>query len=120
MLDSSQRVQVTPEGAVTVFPIEEREPQALTIQHVPFATTFALFQSGHTLVLDPTLAEEAAQQGSVTVVANAHDELCGVNKAEGVGLNAGQLMRCVRVALVRAKDLAQLLHAALDAHKVRF
>jgi hypothetical protein len=35
MPNSSQHVQVTPEGAVTVFPIEEREPHALTSNTFP-------------------------------------------------------------------------------------
>jgi len=103
---------------VTVFSPAEREPHTLTIQHIPFATTFALFESGHLLALDPTLGEEAAATGAVTVVSNAHDELCGVHKAKGTGVSAGQLMRCVRLGNRRAQALGASLRAALDVHKL--
>ena len=112
-------IQVSPDGVVTVFSPEEREPHMLTVQHIPFATTFAVFESGHLLVLDPTLEEEAASTGAVTIVSNAHDELCGVHKAKGTGLSTGQLMRCVRLGNRRAQLLGADLRAALDVHKVQ-
>ena len=41
-------------------------------------------------MLDPGLKEEAARGGSLTVVANAHKELCAVHKADGIGLSLPQ------------------------------
>jgi hypothetical protein len=66
--------------------------------------------------MDPSLQEEAAAEGALTLVLNPHGELCAAQKADGVGLDRDQLMRCVRLAAGRAEDLAQALKAALKAH----
>lgn len=50
-------------------------------------------QSGAILVSDPTLSEEAASSGRVTLFINPHDEICGWQMAEGVGLDQAQMMR---------------------------
>lgn len=133
--------------------VQVREPQPLTLHHLPFSHTFALFevrhcwllllqecvlqltcdpvqsspavassattvskqlllctthcfmlcppppppvlrlQSGAILVSDPTLSEEAASSGRVTLFINPHDEICGWQMAEGVGLDQAQMMR---------------------------
>jgi exosome complex component RRP45 len=49
-------------------------------------------------VIDPSLKEEAASSGGMTVTINPHGELCAVQKARGVGLAPSEIMRCVRLA----------------------
>ena len=45
------------------------------------------------VALDPCLAEEVASQGSITLILNTKNEVCGVQKADGIGLDYDQLMR---------------------------
>jgi exosome complex component RRP45 len=45
------------------------------------------------VAVDPCLREEAAQAGGLTVVMNPHKEVCAVQKADGVGITADQLLR---------------------------
>jgi exosome complex RNA-binding protein Rrp42 (RNase PH superfamily) len=50
-------------------------------------------QAGAILAADPCLSEEAAASGSATLFMNPHGEVCGWQMAEGVGLDASQMMR---------------------------
>lgn len=62
-------------------------------------------QGGNVLALDPCLAEEAAMEGSVTLAINPQSELCAVQKADGIGLDYSQLMRCAWGLWVLARAL---------------
>ena len=42
------------------------------------------------MVVDPSLKEEAARAGLLTVVMNSHKEVCAVQKADGIGLSVAQ------------------------------
>ena len=43
------------------------------------------------MLVDPSMKEEAACGGSLTVVLNAHNELCLLSKAGGLGLSLSQV-----------------------------
>jgi exosome complex RNA-binding protein Rrp42 (RNase PH superfamily) len=104
-------------GAVVVAPTAEREPLPLTLHHLPLPITYALFDRGATFAADPTLAEEAAADGGVTIVANPHGEICGVSSARGCGLAPAAVRRALRLAAARAGELAAALQAALKGHE---
>jgi hypothetical protein len=55
------------------------------------------------MVADPSLKEEAASSGGLTVTLNPHGELCAVQKARGVGLPAAEIMRCIRIAAQKVR-----------------
>lgn len=101
---------------IIVHSPDVREPQPLTIHHTPFPVSFALFEAGNAVAIDPSLQEEAACEGGMTLVVNPHGEVCAVQKADGVGLDRDQLMRCVRIATGTAENLAGRLKEALRAH----
>ncbi|GIL92483.1 hypothetical protein Vretimale_19344 [Volvox reticuliferus] len=103
---------------IVVHPPEVREPLPLTIHHLPVSVTFALFQGGDMLVVDPTVKEAAAASGSCTVVMNPGREVCCVHKADGIGLTPEQFMRCVRLAADKTELLTKELKAALEQHEV--
>ena len=67
-------------------------------------------------MLDPGLKEEAARGGALTVVANAHKELCAVHKADGIGLSLAQARALISVC--RADELVNGLHQHLWAGRV--
>jgi exosome complex component RRP45 len=47
------------------------------------------------VVVDPSLKEEAAMRGMLTVCLNPQGELCALQKAGGVAVSTSQIMRCV-------------------------
>ena len=49
-------------------------------------------QDGDLMVLDPSMKEEAAAEGFVTVVLNAHNEICLLSKSGGLGLSISQVL----------------------------
>ncbi|MEW5309501.1 MAG: hypothetical protein WDW38_001387 [Sanguina aurantia] len=59
---------------VVIHPPEEKDPLPLTLHHLPVAISFALFEDGDTVVMDPSLKEEAAMEGRLTVVMNTAKE----------------------------------------------
>lgn len=119
---SFRRPDVSVGGAdgseVIVHSAGEKETVPLSIHHLPFALTFAFFGDGDLVVLDPGSKEEAAQSGRLTVVVNAHKEVCAVQKLDGVPLPSSMMLRCIRIAASKVEELTQKLREALDAHEV--
>ncbi|DBB13924.1 TPA: hypothetical protein ACH3X3_000907 [Trebouxia sp. C0006] len=103
---------------VVVHPPDVREPLPLSIHHTPLCITFASFQAGELMVVDPNLEEEAAASGLMTVIMNAFGELCAVQKTSGIGLPATEVMRLIRLAEQKAKQLSEMLQASLKKHDV--
>lgn len=112
------QTEISSSGAVVVFTPEEREPLPLTVQHVPLSVSFALFEDGEVTVIDPTREEAAAADGSITLVATEHGELCGVHKVEGCAMSPDVIQRCVRLCVSGVPDVAQNLREALRVHEI--
>ena len=55
-------------------------------------------QEGDLVVVDPSMKEEAAAEGFVSVVLNAHNELCLLSKSGGIGLPPSQVDFTVDIA----------------------
>ncbi|CAI7802515.1 unnamed protein product [Closterium sp. NIES-54] len=107
---------------VVVHSVEERDPIPLTVHNLPLAVTFAFFNDGNDVVMDPSFKEEAAQAGRCTVLVNAVGDVCSVQKGGGVGVSLPQLMRCCRVAASVAQHMIKTLTdkvAALAAERQR-
>ncbi|KAI3429482.1 hypothetical protein D9Q98_005573 [Chlorella vulgaris] len=103
---------------VIVHPRELREPVPLSLHHLPLPITFAAFEGGELLAVDPSLKEEAAAAGSFTVVQNAFGELCALQKIDGCGLTPPQLLRCIRLATQKVEERTGEIRKALAAHDV--
>ncbi|KAL4856888.1 Exosome complex component RRP45B [Chlorella vulgaris] len=103
---------------VIVHPRELREPVPLSLHHLPLPITFAAFEGGDLLAVDPSLKEEAAAAGSFTVVQNAFGELCALQKIDGCGLTPPQLLRCIRLATQKVEERTGEIRRALAAHDV--
>ncbi|KAK3234918.1 hypothetical protein CYMTET_54850, partial [Cymbomonas tetramitiformis] len=101
---------------VIVHPPQVKEPVPLNIHHLPLAITLAFFGDGELVVVDPSMKEEAAMSGSMTVCLNPHEELCTVQKGGGVAISPAQLMRCIRIAAAKVKDRALQLKEYLAAN----
>ena len=56
--------------------IHFRDPIPLSIFHMPVCTTFAFFDVGKFMVIDPTEREEAVANGALVIAMNKHREIC--------------------------------------------
>lgn len=103
---------------ITIHPPEIREPLPLIIHHLPIAVTFAFFGKGDMVVLDPNYKEEAVMGGRMTISMNTHGDVCAVQKGGGVGVSQSEIMRCFRVAAMKAADITAKLKDAVEAHEI--
>ena len=65
------------------------------------------------LLADPTLLEERICDGRLTLIMNAHRELCGMHKLGGCPLEPAALAAAATAAGERAQELVTLLRAAV-------
>jgi exosome complex component RRP45 len=63
--------------------------------------------------LDPSKAEEAVQDGNITLVLNPHRELCTMFMAGGTPLDIEKIMMCSSVAASKASELAKIIKASI-------
>eukprot|EP00736_Rhodelphis_marinus_P011310 Rmarinus@m.2562 len=98
---------------VVVHPLEEREPIPLSIHHAPLAVTYALFEGGDLLALDPSEREEMVMDGKISCVCNVHGDLCFYQKQGGPPLSMGSILRIARDATQRVKELLALVKQSL-------
>ncbi|CAG8602502.1 14091_t:CDS:2 [Funneliformis caledonium] len=107
---------------VTIHPIEQRNPVPLSVLHMPICITFAFFEDGKYVVVDPTLQEEQIRQGDMTMTLNVHKELCTLSKAGGIPLEMETIIDCSRIATSKATWITEQIHSALEAEakKLKF
>ncbi|KAF9580777.1 Exosome complex component RRP45 [Lunasporangiospora selenospora] len=113
-----RRPDVTVVGEeVTVHPIEQRNPVPLSIHHIPISVTFALFDKGERMVVDPTYLEEQIMEGDLALTLNVHKEICALSKAGGMPLELEKVVQCSKIAAVKVQEITEQIEAALAADK---
>ena len=65
------------------------------------------------IIVDPLLKEELVMHGSMTVAMNVQDEICAIQKGGGMPLSVEQIVKCTKIAKVKAHEIYDLLKAAL-------
>ncbi|EJD55230.1 ribosomal protein S5 domain 2-like protein [Auricularia subglabra TFB-10046 SS5] len=100
---------------VTIHAPEERAPLPLAIHHTPLCLTFALFDNDLPPLLDPTYLEQTLCSGTMSIALNAQRELCVVQKAGGVPLEADAILKLLEIGVLKVKELDQLVEQALSA-----
>jgi len=53
-----------------------RDPLPLSVVHIPLCVTFAFFDGGKFMLVDPTQREQMVADGTVVVSMNKHREIC--------------------------------------------
>ncbi|KAG0260701.1 Exosome complex component RRP45 [Actinomortierella ambigua] len=106
---------VVDNGEVTLLSIEEANPVPLSIYHIPICVSFAFFNKGQHVIVDPTYLEEQVKEGDMTMTLNIHKEVCALSKAGGISLEMDQILQCTRIAVVKVTELTEQIQAALDA-----
>lgn len=101
---------------VVIHDTEVREPLPLIIHHVPVAVTFAFFNEGDSMVIDPTYKEEAIMGTRMTATLNSNGDICAVQKGGGDGVSSIMIMQCLRLAALKAVDITKKIKNAVDSH----
>ncbi|KAI9313803.1 ribosomal protein S5 domain 2-type protein [Dichotomocladium elegans] len=113
-----RRPDVTVVGEeVTIHPVDQRNPVPLSIHHIPICVTFAFFDKGQYLVVDPNFLEEKVKAGNMTITMNIHKEICALSKAGGIPLEMDQVLHCSQIAVVKVAEITELIQKALEDDK---
>ncbi|ORX49032.1 hypothetical protein BCR36DRAFT_404935 [Piromyces finnis] len=104
---------VIEDDEVTILPLDQCNPVPLSIHHTPICISFAFFDEGDLMVVDPNLLEEQVKEGDMTITLNSHKELCIIHKAGGIPLEIDQILRCTKIASVKVSEITELINNAL-------
>ncbi|EAX05249.1 exosome component 9, isoform CRA_c [Homo sapiens] len=93
---------------------EERDPVPLSIHHMPICVSFAFFQQGTYLLVDPNEREERVMDGLLVIAMNKHREICTIQSSGGIMLLKDQVLRCSKIAGVKVAEITELILKALE------
>lgn len=96
---------------IRIFTSEERSPMPLSILHIPLTTTFAFFDQGKYLLVDPTDIEERCMDGKLVIGMNRHQEICTMQLSGNILLLKDQIKRCVNIAGSKVTQLTEYIQA---------
>ena len=105
-------------GGLVVHSFDDREGVPLTLHHFPVCLTFASFEEGGVIVVDPSSLEESTCDGRLTISVTPQGELCAVQKAQGYGMALTDVMQCIQAGIELAEISCRVLERALKAHAV--
>ncbi|KAB1282062.1 Exosome complex component RRP45 [Camelus dromedarius] len=110
-----RRPDVSVQGdEVTLYTPEERDPVPLSIHHMPICVSFAFFQQGTYLLVDPNEREERVMDGLLVIAMNKHREICTIQSSGGIMLLKDQVLRCSKIAGVKVMEITELIQKALE------
>ncbi|NXU80567.1 EXOS9 protein, partial [Oreotrochilus melanogaster] len=110
-----RRPEVSVQGEeVTVYTPEERDPVPLSIHHMPICVSFAFFQQGTYLLVDPSEREESVMDGVLVIAMNKHREICTIQSSGGIMLVKDQVLRCSKITAVKVAEITELIQKALE------
>jgi exosome complex component RRP45 len=119
-LQHFRRPDVSIDGEkVTIYSLAEREPVPLSLMHHPVCITFSFYHGGELVLLDATLQEEQARESEMIITMNKHGELCQIAKLGGIPVDALALLGCTNMALVKVKEISELISTKLREDSTR-
>jgi len=75
-----------------------RDPLPLSVIHIPICISFAFFDDGKFMLVDPTQREHLVADGMVVVAMNKHREICMV-----------EMSGCVLLVLEQVNSLSLII-----------
>ncbi|XP_066487886.1 exosome complex component RRP45 [Tiliqua scincoides] len=110
-----RRPDVSVQGEeVMLYTPEERDPVPLSIHHMPICVSFAFFQEGTYLLVDPSEQEERVMDGLLVIAMNKHREICTIQSSGGIMLLKDQVLRCSKITGVKVAEITELIQKALE------
>ncbi|KAI0226826.1 Exosome complex component RRP45 [Lamellibrachia satsuma] len=114
------RPDVTVSGEdVTIHSLEDQDPIALGVHHMPICVSFAFFHQGKYLLVDPNEMEERVMDGKMVIGMNKHRELVTLQLTGSMLLHKDQVLRCTQIASLKVQEMTALIEEALknDTHE---
>ena len=71
-----------------------RDPLSLSVVHVPVCVSFAFFDGGKFMLIDPTQKEQQVADGMMMVAMNKHREVCMIETTGCVELMVDEVSYC--------------------------
>ncbi|KAJ1499310.1 Exosome complex component RRP45 [Coelomomyces lativittatus] len=110
-----RRPEVTVNGEdVIVHTLDEKIPVPLTLYHAPICISFAFFDQGNHLVIDPNLLEDTLKEGQLTLAINVHREVCAMSMTGGSPLQPSQVLQCTQHACQKVQKISQSIKEAIQ------
>ncbi|XP_053399917.1 exosome complex component RRP45-like [Mercenaria mercenaria] len=110
-----RRPDITVSGdEITIHPASEKDPVPLSVHHMPICVSFAFFEQGKFLLVDPTDKEEKVMDGRMVIGMNKHREICTLQITGQMLLLKDQVLRCSNIAVVKVTEITELIHKALE------
>lgn len=81
---------------------------------MPICVSFAFFQQGTYLLVDPNEREERVMDGLLVIAMNKHREICTIQSSGGIMLLKDQVLRCSKIAGVKVLEITELIQKALE------
>nr|KAF6479873.1 exosome component 9 [Molossus molossus] len=81
---------------------------------MPVCVSFAFFQQGTFLLVDPSEREERVMDGLLVIAMNKHREICTIQSSGGIMLLNEQVLRCSKIAGVKVAEITELIQKALE------
>ena len=98
---------------VTIHTLEDRDPIPLSVHHMPICVSFAFFDQGQFLLIDPTDKEEHVMTGRMVIAMNKHHEMCMMQMSGRMSVVRDQVKRCSDIAVIKASEITELIQQAL-------
>ena len=102
---------------VTIHSMEDRDPIPLNIHHMPMCVSFAFYDNGNYMLVDPSEKEEVVASGKMVIGMNRHREICLMQMSGGMLLQKEQILRCSNVCAVKVAQMSELVQRALENDK---
>ncbi|XP_070554267.1 exosome complex component RRP45-like isoform X2 [Ptychodera flava] len=98
---------------VQVHSPDDHDPVPLSVHHLPVSVTFAYFDQGKHLLVDPTDKEERVMDGNMIISMNIHREICSVQMSGDMLLVKDQILRCTQISVVKVAEIVDVIKQAL-------
>ncbi|XP_033115641.1 exosome complex component RRP45-like [Anneissia japonica] len=86
---------------------------------MPLCVTFAIFDHGNYIVVDPSTEEENVMEGVMVVAMNSNNEVCTVHMSGNMLLVKQQLLHCAKIAAVKVEELTNVIKKFMQSDKSR-
>lgn len=103
---------------VIIHPIEDHCPVPLRINHLPFCLSFAVFEQGKHILMDPTDLEERLSDGKVVIAMNSLKEICLLHMNGLLALKKEKILQCTNLAAKRTQEITKYIKESLEKEKL--
>eukprot|EP00331_Platyophrya_macrostoma_P005740 CAMPEP_0176419754 /NCGR_PEP_ID=MMETSP0127-20121128/8232_1 /TAXON_ID=938130 /ORGANISM="Platyophrya macrostoma, Strain WH" /LENGTH=260 /DNA_ID=CAMNT_0017800285 /DNA_START=258 /DNA_END=1041 /DNA_ORIENTATION=+ len=113
-------VTVESQSKIVVHSEKEKDPQPLSIHHIPIAVTYSFFDDSKIFVMDPTKLEEEIMEGRVTFAVNIYKDICYIHKPGGAFLSPELFPKLLEACNVKVTQLTKTIREVLRDETGKF